>query len=72
MEEEAQPTKSKKKNASDITFGGGKPTFGNRGAARNALKGFEDNLDEMDKVQTKKEQKAQKNKKEEPISRGNF
>ena len=60
IEEEAQPTKqSKKKTANDITFGG-KPSFGNKGVARNALKGFEDNLDEIDKVQTKKERNAQK------------
>lgn len=57
-EEETKPEK-KKKTANDISFGG-KPSFGNKGVARNALKGFEGELDDIDKVQTKKEKNAQK------------
>ena len=74
MDEEAKTdNKKQKKTANDISFGGGKPSFGNKGVARNALKGFEDDLNEIDKVQTKKEKQAQKlagNKQEaNPITR---
>ena len=60
MEAEAQQTeqpKKQKKTASDISFGG-KPSFGKK-RAQNALEGFEDTFDDIDKVQSKKDRKAQ-------------
>lgn len=54
--QQSDQPKKQKKTATDISFGG-KPTFGKK-RAQNALEGFEDTLDDQDKVQSKKDRKA--------------